>query len=233
MNIRNHFEHWLERKHLNIFWTLYLNVRYFSFKQAIRLPIKCYGKIRVRCASGRIVLPEGRATDGVILIGVDPTGYRTCCTTTLTMLEGATWEVTGNVKIYQGASILVGKQAHLTMRSRVTIGDNAEVICMEKIDIGEHTDITWDCQVTDFASHQVRDTENGVLHPMSKPVIIGAYCWIGNRTTVMPGTVLPERIIVASNSLLNKDYKEKGISSYSLIGGIPASLIKSNIERIY
>lgn len=212
---------------------MYLNFRYFPFKQAIRQPIKCYGKIRVRCANGHIILPEWNKKKGVILIGVDPTGYRTCNTTTLTMLEGATWEVTGNLKIYQGASILVGKDAHLTMDDKVTVGDNAEIICMEKIHIGEHTDITWDCQVTDFASHPIRDTKSGVLHPMTKPVDIGPYCWIGNRTTIMPGTMLPERIIVASNSLLNKDYKGKGISSYSLIGGIPATLIKRNIERIY
>jgi len=66
---------------------------------------------------------------------------------------------------------------------------------------------------------------------LTKPVKIGDYCWIGNRSTIMPGTVLPERVIVAANSLLNKDYIEKGILPFSVIGGMPAKLLNTDIER--
>ena len=48
----------------------------------------------------------------------------------------------------------------------------------------------------------------------------------------MPGTKLPDRVIVTSNSLLNKDYTSS-IPSYSLIGGIPAKLLRTNVRRIY
>lgn len=233
IKILQHFEHLLERKHLNVFWTLYMNFRYFPLFQAIHVPIKCYGKIRVRSTEGRIIISSDIVKSGIILIGVDPTGYRTCGTTTLTLLKGSTWEVKGNISVYQGASVLVGRNARFVTDDKVTIGDNAEIICMDNIQIGEHSDITWDCQITDFASHPMRDIKSDEMHFMTKPVKIGSYCWIGNRTTIMPGTILPERIIVSSNSLLNKNYIDKGIVPFSLIGGVPAVLLKHNIERIY
>lgn len=48
----------------------------------------------------------------------------------------------------------------------------------------------------------------------------------------MPGTKIPNNIIVASNSLLNKDYNLQGIQSYSLLGGIPAKFIRGDVFRL-
>lgn len=233
IKILRHFEHFCEKKRLNLFWTLYLNMRLLPFKQALYFPILCYGSIRVRSAEGKMLLPPQLVRKGILKIGIDPTGYRTCGTTTITLLSNSTIIINGAVKVYQGASILIGRNASLKIDDGVTVGDRAEIICMEKIELGRHSDLTWECQMTDFASHPVLDRISGELHPMTKPVFVGEYCWIGNRTTIMPGTRIPNRTIVASNSLLNKDYIQKGIKPYTLIGGIPAVMIRENIERIY
>lgn len=79
----------------------------------------------------------------------------------------------------------------------------------------------------------MKDRATGEKHPMTKPIHLGQYCWIGNRSTLMPGTVLPDRIIVASNSLLNKNYVVRGVQPYSILGGMPAAVIKEGVERIY
>lgn len=231
--ILQHFEHFCEKKKLNLFWTLYLNMRLLPFKQAVHFPILCYGSIRVRCADGKIIISPQFVRKGILKIGVDPTGYRTCGVTTLTLLNNSTIFINGSVKVYQGATVLTGRNASLIFGDEVTIGDRAEIICMEKIEIGSHTDLTWECQMTDFASHPIIDKISGDIHPMTSPIYIGEYCWIGNRTTIMPGTNLPNRTIVASNSLLNKNYIQKGLKPYSLIGGIPAVTLRENIERIY
>ena len=66
---------------------------------------------------------------------------------------------------------------------------------------------------------------------MSRPIIIGNNCWIGNRTTINPGTIIPDFTIVTSNSLVNKDYSD--IDPYTLIGGLPCKVIKSGIVRVW
>ena len=46
----------------------------------------------------------------------------------------------------------------------------------------------------------------------------------------MKGTYLPAYTIVASNSLVNKNYKEMG--EHCMIGGIPAKFITNGVERL-
>lgn len=65
----------------------------------------------------------------------------------------------------------------------------------------------------------MRNIKTGKVDPISKDVFIGECCWIGNRTNIMKGTVLPDNTIVSSNSLLNKDYTST-VPSYSIIGGM-------------
>jgi acetyltransferase-like isoleucine patch superfamily enzyme len=192
----------------------------------------CYGKIRIRQLAGTLVYDKERVKKGMILIGVDCAGYRTRNTTTITLAKGSKLIVGDGVRLCQGSSVVVGANASLQLKDRVRLGDGAEIICKDSISIGKEVDVTWDCQVTDFSSHPMRNKKTGDIHPMTKPVVIGDYCWIGNRTTVMPGTILPERIIVASNSLINKNYIEIGIKAFSVIGGIPAKLLNTDIERI-
>ena len=45
----------------------------------------------------------------------------------------------------------------------------------------------------------------------------------------MPGTKTPENCVVASNTVVNKDYRNLG--SNILIGGVPGKLIKRNYNR--
>lgn len=129
------------------------------------------------------------------------------------------------------ASILINQNCILEINDYSTLGDNVEIICNNKISIGKHVDITWDCRITDFGSHPVMDVSTGKFSKLYSFVEIGDYCWLGNRSTVMPGTKLPNRTIVASNSLLNKNYIELGIKKYFLLGGIPAKLIKEDFKR--
>ncbi len=218
----------VQAKRLALFKTLYINFRCLPIKQAIKFPIKLYGKIRIKSLSGVIRIDDKSS----LKIGVDVVGYRTRETSTINIMQGGKLIIKGMVLCYQGSSLLVGPKALLVLNNYVTLGDNAEIICKKKIVVGEHTGITWDCQVTDFGSHPIMNLNAGVVGDLYKSVIIGNYCWIGNRTTIMPGTVLPDRTIVASNSLLNKDYITNGIKPYSMIGGIPAKMIREGVKRV-
>ena len=53
------------------------------------------------------------------------------------------------------------------------------------------------------------------------PVIIGANCFLGYRTAVMPGVSLGEWCIVGANSVVTHSFP-----AYSMIAGAPARLVK-------
>ena len=57
----------------------------------------------------------------------------------------------------------------------------------------------------------------------SKPVSIGAYCFVGTGSILLGGSTLPDYTILGAGSLLNKAYSE----SYYLYAGNPAKPIKA------
>ena len=96
--------------------------------------------------------------------------------------------------------------------------------------IGDHTWITHRCQVMDTNFHFIADFNRHRVNAIAKPIFIGAYCWICNSTTVFGGSIIPDRTIVASNSLVNKDMSS--IPDSSIVGGIPAKVLSTGYRRI-
>lgn len=100
-----------------------------------------------------------------------------------------------------------------------------------KIVFGGNSRISWDCQIMDTAFHYVENLLDGDIKPLTSPIVLGNNIWIGNRTTIAKGTVLPDYTIVASNSLVNKDFSS--IGENCLIAGLPAKLKQQNIRRVF
>ena len=78
-------------------------------------------------------------------------------------------------------------------------------------------------------------TEEKILSNMDKvqklinpntDIIINNHVWIGTRSLLLKGTVLPPNSVVGAMSLVNKTFEEPN----SLIAGIPAKVIKRNIN---
>ncbi len=105
----DYFESKIQAKRLALFKTLYINFRCLPTKQAIKFPIKLYGKIRIKSLSGVIQIDDKSS----LKIGVDIVGYRTKETSTINIMQGGKLIVDGKVLCYQGSSLLVGPQAPL------------------------------------------------------------------------------------------------------------------------
>jgi acetyltransferase-like isoleucine patch superfamily enzyme len=56
----------------------------------------------------------------------------------------------------------------------------------------------------------------------SEKIIIGANSWLGANVVILPGVVLGEGCVVAANSVVTRSF-----DAYSIIGGVPAKLIKN------
>lgn len=66
----------------------------------------------------------------------------------------------------------------------------------------------------------------------SFPIVIGAYNWIENQTTILSKCRTKDFSIVGTGSLINRDYtKEDG--EYPLLAGRPAKLIRLGVKRIF
>lgn len=209
--------------------SIWINLKLFPFRQAIRIPILLYTKTEFRSLKGKILL-KSMVEPFMIKIGND-----TCYPTT--SVPKVIWDIRGTmilkgpISFIQGTYILVSEGATLEIGSKGTmLGTNTKIMCFEHITIGDNVQITWDCQFYDTSFHYVEDSE-GNAKKLTSPIIIHDNCWIGNRCTISKGCVLPEYSILGGGSLANKDYTDNG--PCCMYTGVPAKVKKKDVRRIF
>lgn len=217
------------RRFMRISWlkTIFLNFSMLPFKYAVCLPIIVTRNTYFYSLSGRIELTE-KAKFGMIRLGflgedvVVPKSVRT-----LLQIEGVL-RLAGNIHFGNGLVVRIDPGAVLTIGNNVRIGNQVKIVCYENITINHDTRIAWESQVLDTTFHYMRNLADNSVTSLTKPIIIGAHNWIGNRSNIMKGAVLPDYTIVAAGSLCNKPYD---FPQYSLVAGSPCKLIKTGIYR--
>lgn len=106
--------------------------------------------------------------------------------------------------------------------------NRCKIHCAYYITIGCYSRFSWETQIFDTNMHYLVD-ENGYVKNNKGDIVIGDYCWVGNRCTIQKGTRLPDYMVVASNSVVNKDFTTK---EFGVIAGIPAQYIKGGYKRL-
>lgn len=112
----------------------------------------------------------------------------------------------------------------LTFGKNVSIGNRCSFLVADELFIGDNCLIASDVLFT-TESHGIDPLsyESYNKQPLvSKPIVIGEGCWIGEKVSIMPGVVIGEKSIIATNSVVTKSFPP-----YSMIAGIPAKIIKS------
>jgi len=109
-----------------------------------------------------------------------------------------------------------------------------------RLKVGENSRINWPCYMNlngpitigsrvGVGHHVVFITDNHRLGPAfwrsgerySLPIVIGDGCWIGARSTILPGVTIGPGAVVAAGALVTKD-----VPPNVVVGGVPARVIK-------
>lgn len=107
-------------------------------------------------------------------------------------------------------SLLMGRHSALTQFHRFD--------CSDTINIGEFSIVAG--YGTQVLTHSVNLE---TAHQEIRPVRIDAYTFVGSRSVILPGSVLPRCSVLGAGSVLLRAYHEE----YYLYGGVPAKPIKS------
>lgn len=220
--VRRIWLHWF-----NPLYTLYFNFIFFPFNQAIRFPVFVYGWPRLFAQTGHLKC-EKECYPGMVRLN--------CIIADSPQYAGGNTELNlwgniifrGHCHIGSGCRIIVNGLLDLGKNTKIMNGVNITAHTIVKI--GAQSRIVHRCQVLDSNYHYMADFKHGIVKRQSHPITIGDYCWVCNSTTVTGGVVIPNKTIVASNSLVNKDMS--AIPEESIIGGVPAELIATGFRRI-
>lgn len=123
-----------------------------------------------------------------------------------------------SVAIYCPRNINIGNNVHIQFGCKFFASDNGS------IKIGEGCIFAHEIQILtrnhNYDSYDLKMIPYDKRY-IEKPVIIGEYCWIGARVTILPGVKIGRGAVIAACAVVTKDIPE-----YAVVGGNPAKIIK-------
>lgn len=138
----------------------------------------------------------------------------------LKMYENAQLTVENGFVVHAPFHFVINHNAKLNLGSGY-INRNAKIRCISNISIGLNVAIGENFTVWDTDAHVI----NGNKDSVTMAVKIGDNVWIGINVTVLKGVVIGDGAIIAAGSVVTKD-----IPPRCLAGGVPAKVIRENVE---
>jgi acetyltransferase-like isoleucine patch superfamily enzyme len=124
------------------------------------------------------------------------------------------------IKMGRGAHIHMGAQffypKNISIGHGTIIGQGAFLDGRDKLVIGNHVDIASDVMIYN-SEHDIHSED---FSPISAPVEISDYCFIGPRAIILPGVKIGKGAVVAAGAVVTKEVDE-----FSIVGGVPAKVI--------
>jgi acetyltransferase-like isoleucine patch superfamily enzyme len=141
--------------------------------------------------------------------------------TLLTMEKNSKFIINGEYfYIVSGCHISVNENAILEL-GKGYIHEDAIIDCSKHIIIGNDTIISKQVIIRDSDSHNITSHP----HEMMQPIEIGDHVWIGVRATILKGVKIGDGAIIAAGAIVTKD-----VPSKTLVAGVPAKVIRKNVE---
>lgn len=207
--------------------SLFFNLKYLPFKQAIKLPILLY-KPRFLNLQGSIVI-NGTIKTGMIKIGF----FRV----PIYPDKGCVFQIAGNIifegnaKIGNDSKMCIGEKGCVIFGKNFNCTAGLKLVCNSSVTFEDNVLIGWENLILDYDFHKVSyvNSNNKEVSSLGyAPILIGHDSWLANKVSVYKGVTIPPHSIVASGTTLTRS--AQNLHEYCLIGSTQkTSILKEGI----
>lgn len=141
--------------------------------------------------------------------------------TILNIGKGGLLTFKGKAHIGNGSKIYVASCGQLILGDNFAISAATQLNCYKRICFGTDIQFSWDCLVMDSDTHKIFDESGNVINE-ARDIILGNRIWIGCRSTILKGTVVPDHCVIGAGSLVSG----KKFDSNTIIVGSPAKSVR-------
>lgn len=199
--------------------SIWVNLRYLPFKQAVKLPIILAPNTSFRAVRGGVILPN-RIGTGMVRVGFFTMNVCNPNDKTVIDVKGSL-VFKGTAAFGRGTKITVNKGCEMVLGGFFKVSGYSSFVCKNKMTFGENVLIGWECLTMDGDGHKIFDENNEKIQNV-KPIEIGDNVWIGCRSSILKGSVISSNCVIGSNTLITGQKFEPG----SVIAGNPPKVIK-------
>lgn len=200
--------------------TIWFNLRYLPFKQAIRFPIAVHYNTTIKCVRGGVIVGTKKLSPFLIRIGFHKVPIMPEQKSSLDIKGTLVFD--GSAHIGRGSRIVVRNGAILELGDNFAISASSYINCYKHIKIGKDCQLSWGDLLMDSDAHVIYGEEGSIINE-SKEIIIGDKIWIGCDSKVLKGVAVPNNCVIGANSIVTAGSK---MECNSLIIGSPAKSIK-------
>lgn len=205
---------------VNWLYSMYFNLHYLPFKQAIKLPIILFKPKLLKC-KGEVIIESENIKTGMIQLGE--------MHVSLYPNNGIVFENHGGKIVFKGKCI-IGNSSALSIGEKgcCILGNNFRATASFKltsychIEFGENVIIAWEVIIMDTSFHRLKDKDGNFKSKGFAPIIIGRNNWITIRCMIHSGSKTPDYCTLGSGSILNKDYSS--LPTHILLAGNPLEI---------
>ena len=192
--------------------TFRLNYNAGGWKAVARMPIKVYGPLKLSLA-GKIVLPQDPIRN-LLVINAEYEDYTAASSKAELNIQG-TWKLDGFLRIGPDSCIAIEEGATLETGANTYLGRDTQIHCSHHICIGRGV-FAGETYICDSTIHQV--VSAGKAKPKLGEVIIGDGTYLGFRTILLKGTVIPPESVVGSGAVCSSDFSKSGTEKLFICG---------------
>lgn len=198
-------------------------VRCLPFKQAIKRPIWIDKNVKIGDIGINRILLDTPIHSGIIRFsssiseGLFPTQ-----SSYISVKEGSKLIFKGKASFGKGTRIRIDRNAQIIIGNNFYCNANCFLRVTNEVLLGNDLLLGWEVVINDTDGHPTM--HDNIQNTMSSPIKIGNHVWIASYCKINKGACIADGSVVAQMSLVQKNFSYPN----SLIGGIPAKLIREN-----
>ncbi len=208
----------------SIYYTIKFNFHFLPCHQAVLLPIWLYNPRILEW--GGVIKISARAYPGMIKLGKSCIAMFPDNKITLAFKKGSKTTFHG--------SCFIGCFSTIRVIGMLEFGEDfcatyrLSLLSMDSIKFGKNNTLAWEILIMDCSQHMLKNNKTGQkIGKYTKRIEFGENIWVCSRCTILPGSKLANKCILASNTIINKDMSL--IGEACVFAGNPITLVKTGV----
>jgi acetyltransferase-like isoleucine patch superfamily enzyme len=211
---------------ITINWTVTIRLLLcLPLKDALKFPILAFGRFSIHSLTGKICTVSETVTPGMIILGKSKAGIFDKRAATVLKLDG-TIVFKGKASIGKGTCLSVdpgsmiefGENFKLTGRSSIISSDRRNVI------FGKSNLLSRDITIMTADFHHIYEKKGDALLNVPQDIILGDRVWVGFRSILLKGSIIPDDSVIASASVIC--FSKNMMKTNCIYTGLPVKSLK-------